>query len=260
MFPSNPSYKGVTISDDYKQRVKSQDWYPRHFIVSVERAIDRRAAMIRKLDKSQLPYQIVNAYIPSDERIRTFYGRHLNLIRGIWGCGSNLGGVVCCMASHFKALHEFVASGEEIGVILEDDVLFRVDYKERLRSLLNKYIDAPTFPTLISYFGLDYSQDDIYNGVNKSWSTIGYLITASWAKEVLSRYDKPHSVLADIIKRDGIPTELDKYGASSELIIMKSGGLCVSVPMVIEDRQSHSSLIGNGSLNWAKYGLHNYPI
>jgi hypothetical protein len=257
MYESNPSYRGVEISPEYKERVRSPDWMPRHFVVSVERATARRESMRRKLTRAGLDFTLVDAFTPNHPTIVTYYGRGRNL-NGRWGCGSRMGPVICCMASHFKALKTLIESGEEIGVILEDDVLFRKDYKERMRALMMKYVDAAQFPTLISFFGQDGKTDDILDGMNKTWSTIGYIITKKYAEHVIHIYDRPHVELDKIIRTDGIKTVLDPYGGSSEIVTMKSGGLVVSVPMVIEDRQVHPSLVGNGPLNWSKYGLDNY--
>lgn len=256
----SPNFKGVKISKDFKELIKKPYWLPSHYVVSVKNAKDRRASIISKLIKNNLNYKIVDAYVPTDDLILNYYGKNKDMIFGKWGFGASLGGVVCCMASHFKALKEIIKQEDEIAVIIEDDILFRKDYSERIRQILIKYSETETFPNLITYTfsgGLAQGDQLIGDKINKCWSTIGYLITKKYAEDVIKTYDKTHEELDLILNLDGLPTALDQYGASSELIVMKSGGLICGVPLVIEDPR-HESILGNIKLNWTQYGMENY--
>ena len=258
---SSQSYRGCQLSDAFKSRIRAEDeWLPRHYIVSVPTATSRRTAMIRKTSRLGLDYKLVDAYVPTNPEIVNHYGRCRNLKTGKWGYSSPMGGVVACMASHFKALKEFIESGDELGVIIEDDILFRIDYKERLGEIIHKYIDTATFPNLVTFIGFNFPDDELTgNGkINDAWCTFGYLITRTYAQHVIATYDRPHYQLDIIIKTDRIPTSLDKFGASSELIVMKSGGLVCNFPLVIEDRTNHTSIIGNKAIELKQYGYHNF--
>jgi hypothetical protein len=261
-YTTNPTYKGSLLTDEFRSKISDSSWFPTHFIVSLVSRQDRRAKMVRKMAHAQLPYQLIDALTPSDDIIVKHYGQSCPLT-GRWGTnGSRLGPVIACMVSHFKALRTFLESPDELAVILEDDVILRYDYKERLRQLIDKYANSPMFPNVIMIGpGLDPKNDELHATTNCTWGALGYIISRTYAQHVLATYDKPYVHLMQLTRRDGVRTILDKHGASSELITMKSGGLVCSIPLVIE-QPNETSNTGNRIAfhEWmfSKFGYQNY--
>ena len=258
----NPVYKGAGLTESFKAVIGDPNWLPTHYIVSLVHRADRRSKMIRKMEYSGLAYKLVDAYTPTDEIIRTHYGFRCPLQKR-WGCnGSTLGPVIACMVSHFKALREFLASADDIAVVFEDDVILRFDYRERIRQLIDKYKDAPTFPNLIMLSpGIDPNRDELFANTTSTWGALGYMITRTYAQHILNTYDRRYIDVSMIIRRDGIACILNKHGASSELIPMKSGGLVCSIPLVIEQPNEVSNLGNSISFHtnmFKKFGYENY--
>lgn len=261
-YTTNPVYKGSPLSPEAQAILADPEWFPHHYIISLVQRTDRRSKMIRKMAHAKLPYTLIDALIPTDKIIYDHYARNIPLNHR-WGTnGSKCGTVIACMASHFKALKAFVASEQPIACIFEDDVILRIDYHERLRQLIAKYIATPTFPNLIMLSpGIDPSKDELYPNTATTWGALGYLISRSYAEHVLKTYDRPYIELLNIIRSDRINCILNKYGASSELIPQKSGGLVASIPLVIEQPNEISNLGNNIGLHFNmfnKFGYNNY--
>lgn len=132
-------------------------------------------------------------------------------------------GVAACVIGHLRALRAFVDSKQSYGCVLEDDVLFRDDFVERINDYLVKYADQ----TLIQIFCISGQFDGPCRmGL---YGTQGYIISRDYAKLALERYDKPMRYWSNDVFH------------TSEAIIMYSGGICLSSdPLVIEDRRTHT--------------------
>lgn len=153
---------------------------------------------------------------------------------------------VLCVIGHLKALRVFVDSGKERGCILEDDVLFRDDFKEQLDKLPDH--------TLVQLYTMSCPNDSNTNfGV---YGTQGYVIRKDYAIKCLELYDKP--------------LRYWKEGTfyTSEAITMYSNGIVLnSNPLIVEDSLSYS-LSGNKLPNRDqiyhqlipafRYGIHRY--
>lgn len=82
------------------------------YIVDLIPAIDGRKS-------AALDFAIYN-----DHRTQLRHGRRLN------------GGEVACYLSHIQALQNFVASGADIGLVLEDDMHLPADTKQKINALI----------------------------------------------------------------------------------------------------------------------------
>lgn len=199
--------------------------------------------LILKSNPSSLEMQVFVVYNPNSK-----FGRYQNMERrlkqiGLWertimvrggdphsdliryyaaDSGEGLGGdprVVACLIGHLSVIRAFVGTGAPRGCILEDDVLFRDDFAERLDQLPEANIVQ-----LYSMSGYEHTKTgpDIYGAQ-------GYVISRDYAQRCLQRYDRPLRYWDDGLFR------------TAEAILMYSDGIVLgSEPLVVEDGLSYS--------------------
>jgi GR25 family glycosyltransferase involved in LPS biosynthesis len=136
---------------------------------------------------------------------------------------------MACFASHLLAVRAFLASGSDYGFICEDDILFQNDFRSDFHDIYDEMPEG--FPLLsFSYmatqdFDLDSANSPLYCEYphNAVWGAQFYMISKDYAKEVISKFDRPLR-------------ELTQYGhLSSEIILSESSGYLLIRPLVIED-------------------------
>ena len=150
--------------------------------------------------------------------------------------------IVACLIGHLRAIRAFLKTGDQHGCILEDDVLFRDDFLEKLEEYRLKYKEY----NLIQLYNMSISIDcPCKNGI---FGTQGYIIRRDYAKKTLAKFDKPLSYWPNIEYK------------TSEVITMYSEGISLGKnPIVIEDGLSYT-LTGNIQPNeiQRKYQLYAY--
>lgn len=154
-------------------------------------------------------------------------------------------GATACLIGHLKALRKFVEDGGSHGCIIEDDVLFRHDFKEKLIEYTDKYKDR----NLIQLFCIGQAHDgDCQYGY---YGTQGYIISRKYALEALSKYDRPTKYW---------PSEWFK---TSEMITMYSGGICLSSdPIIIEDGLTYTlgDISREPNMHQRQYRMYSYSF
>ncbi len=135
--------------------------------------------------------------------------------------------IVACIIGHLRAIRAFLKTGDQHGCILEDDVLFRDDFVEKLEEYRLKYKGY----NLIQLYNMSTSIDCLCrNGI---FGAQGYIIRHDYARKALVEFDKPLRYWPNI-----------EY-LTSEVILMYSNGICLGKsPIIIEDGLSYS-ITGN---------------
>lgn len=133
---------------------------------------------------------------------------------------------VGCLLSHLKAIKTFYDSNEKIGCILEDDVLFRNDFIERIKELENKILSENL--ELIQL----YTMSPLSGNINTRfgiYGTQGYILTRDYALKCLKLYDRPLTIWKDTVTYQ-----------TSECVTMYSRGIVLEIPLLIEDNLSYT--------------------
>src|SRR4029079_13595825 len=111
-------------------------------------------------------------------------------------------GIAACFASHLRALSDFVRSGAEEAIIVEDDVLLAKDFAKRFESLRKNIPDDCPLVCLgylvwdwtgFSWDGLDPNVQNLQTMGPDVWGTQMYWLRRSWAEECLRRLDRDFS-------------------------------------------------------------------
>ena len=134
------------------------------------------------------------------------------------GTDSNLRACACC-ASHIKTIETFYESGDDVGIICEDDVSF--EYKKYWRnSLTNVIHEAPKdweilqLSATISWFwpyAIIKNSKQLYIPYNESiYSALCYVINRKGAEKLLKSNEKPSNLTEHYIYKK-VKTYTYKY-------------------------------------------------
>lgn len=199
---------------------------PTIFVVSLARALERRARMVSRMSTEDLPYVIVDACEGTDPEV---------IARA---CGAKCDidfRIVACLVSHLRALECFLATETFEAIICEDDVRPIRGFAERLGALRENIPDDAPLVALgylvwrwdgFVWSGNDASKQNLTTIGGDLWGTQMYLVRRAWAIECLERFGRP----VDQIATDQVKT--------AELITRESrhrGGLVAYPPLGIED-------------------------
>ncbi|MCL1891875.1 MAG: glycosyltransferase family 25 protein [Alphaproteobacteria bacterium] len=105
-------------------------------VINLDRAPERMEQTEKNLKAVGLDFVRVSG---TDGKIRTFTSREVNrglhtFVHGRIVMNNEIG----CYISHYEALEKFVETGADIGLILEDDMEFAVDFKQVLDDIISK--------------------------------------------------------------------------------------------------------------------------
>ena len=117
------------------------------FLINLVRRSDRLNAMAAQLNRLSLSFKRVSA-IDALTVNDAWLQQHFSS-RGPLGVMSK--GDKCCLISHQRAWAAFLASGDEYGVVLEDDVALDASAEELLRN--DKWIPRPLQLLKLEHFG-----------------------------------------------------------------------------------------------------------
>lgn len=94
------------------------------YCINLERRKDRKEKMKNQLNSVNIPFEFIEAIDYKDlDRVSYYlkgYGEH------------------ACLLSHIKTLEKLKEDNENIGIILEDDVMLTTDFEEKLENFLKK--------------------------------------------------------------------------------------------------------------------------
>lgn len=136
-----------------------------------------------------IEFEIVKSFNATDEvvlrRGKTCFERDTSIPRLTAAC-----------LGHMKAMQEIVDSGEDHGVIIEDDVIFHKQFNYVVNVCEQYMIEKPTVGIVtIGFVNFPVGTTvDIYQGIpliknvgmGNPWGTQCYMISASYAKKFLS--------------------------------------------------------------------------
>jgi GR25 family glycosyltransferase involved in LPS biosynthesis len=214
------------------------------YVINLKRSTDKKARMETRLKNAGFTdVKFIEALQPGDNEVE-FYAQNKNPWTNLGQWYKDL----ACFGSHLKALKTLIDSDAGVALICEDDILFHNEFAtiaNDLISLINSasllsftymisepidqtYIvrlDKEPEPGVIWHSNAPISEC-IYYGLwridNKAtWGAQCYLIDRNWAEKIYSDLHRPVT-----------------NAISSEAIILRSGGLMTSVPLVLEDNIS----------------------
>ena len=128
--------------------------------------------------------------------------------------------------SHILSIRKFIDSKSEIGLILEDDVVFKNDFCNSINNILQNIKIYNLF--LLTCINCKSKSDSksvepgIYPITRNTYGAQGYLITREYGLYILQKCDKASF-------------NITTGRLTSEIITMNSGGSYIIPPLVIEE-------------------------
>ena len=105
------------------------------FLINLDRSPDRLEVVGKRLDELEIPWQRVVGIDGQKLQAQDYTG--IDTKGFLWAHGRHIEiGDIGCYLSHIKALEAFLASDEDYGLILEDDVGFADDFTELMNTFL----------------------------------------------------------------------------------------------------------------------------
>ncbi|WP_081624465.1 glycosyltransferase family 25 protein [Thioalkalivibrio sp. AKL7] len=168
----------------------------RVFVISLDRAVERRSVVKRRLGSCGVEPEFVSAV--DGRGLSDSEARH----RGYWASrvrqplqASEIG----CVLSHFQALRLFLETGEESCVILEDDAEVAPNFVEQVRRLENgisgwdliKLENRPATvkgPVVARVAGMD-----VFVPLRSGFGATGFVYSRLGAKKVLDSWETAFS-------------------------------------------------------------------
>lgn len=234
---------------------------PTIFCINLDRSRDRRDRMTKRFESLNLKYQFVKGCDYRDPASAPTDMLHADWTRLVMGYKTpeQYAAERFCLMSHLLAVRQFVESGEEKGIIMEDDVCFHRDFIG-MYSRLSRNIPEGTGIVLLSHMVENYKSGvaewvgDDYNllKVNPKalWGAQAYLIDRSKAESILDRFkSEPRSDMDYIL---------------SETIFRIEGTLVAYPVLLIEESldsniQTHGELLRHIQI-FNKWGRDNYDV
>jgi len=151
---------------------------PHVYWINMDVSVDRRKHMEKQFDKYGIGNTRIIAVNGKNEEEVSKYGQKYLSEKLIQRLKKNKPGERGCLLSHLKALEEFYSSGNELGLIMEDDVSFEFlpKWKKSIKTILeNVPID---FEILQLCYILEKKVDLVneYSEWNNYYSTAAYVI------------------------------------------------------------------------------------
>lgn len=133
-----------------------------------------------------------------------------------------------CFMSHMKAIKEFIASGDEWGLICEDDILFANDFLSKLevvRAEGANYQCIALGYMLTGGYEFEFEKPHLMSIQRQHiWGGQAYLLTHEYAKYCIRMFDQPMEDLAYFVDE-----------VTAELPMRYSRGVIAYPALVIED-------------------------
>lgn len=194
------------------------------FVATIESATERRARLTTRLKHHKLLSQTKFVY---------GFNKDSDLIKW-WGYGSNSSIIeYATFYTHLKCIRSFVESKADIGLILEDDIIFKNTFVDEINQLLKEKIKNLLLLTCIKFDNTKTS-----NGIHKITPYIygaqGYLISREYAISLLYKFDT-------------CGFNITKNRLTSEIITINSYGNYILPPLIIEE--CYSSIMNHNVKN-----------
>lgn len=151
------------------------------YCINLERSVERRAKMENEFKKADIEVEFINAFDAKAAKIPGMYG---------------------CTQSHFSIYRDVIAKGYQTALILEDDVSFHPEFKNKIENL-----KEPSKWELLYLHSMNVIMDGDKEGdfiLGKSLSTAAYIVSKE-ACEKLTVFD-PMDIHIDLdIKLTELP-------------------------------------------------------
>jgi glycosyl transferase, family 25 len=182
------------------------------YVISLERATERRLSIKNQMAKLNLEYEIIDAVDGRtmndqdiqkavDENVYNWYKTESWMPCGVIGC----------TLSHVKFFEKFLESNSDWAVIIEDDVILYNDFEKVINAIAKQNVENEV--TLLFYQTAKVNEEiiilqntrkdlvDSYSlyqpkDMNKVGSTAGYIVSRKVAKKLLYK-QKPMSCVSD---------------------------------------------------------------
>lgn len=196
---------------------------PVFYWINLDRATERNKRMTEQLSVRNIPNVRIVAFDGANEPLSDYVPKEWSEPKI-----KPAKGEIATTLSHMKALHHFYKSGQSIGIICEDDLVFEFEPKWPY-TLLSVINDAP--------LGWDLLQLSLTVADGNEWSRI----LAAKQRYQTRKYNW-HSALAYVVTRTYAGTVLKRYGVSltSDVFTCKLHGNMTKM-------QSEPTIIGLGS-------------
>ncbi|MFT6907213.1 MAG: glycosyl transferase family 25 [Oleiphilaceae bacterium] len=168
------------------------------YVINLPASERRRQNMKRRLDSFDLRYEIIQAVSTSEISPDMIDGINNLAPRG----GTIKQGEVACARSHSKALSKMFDDGEEVGVILEDDVIFDRRFSRLVKSLSPEILkNGPlllggTFFVPTRLIKMEHISDGNYHyaaeQLENVWGAMAYAIKKEDAERLSAQMLKTH--------------------------------------------------------------------
>jgi len=203
---------------------------PKIYCLSLTCAEGRRSRMNDRFKFHDLRHEFVDAVDRDSDLVS-------ELIKGYHDITFKSRSECACMQTHLKGIRRFIESGEEFGIMSEDDILPHNNFKERFFHHFENFPKDSNI-LMLGYF-IEYWIGFEWSGENKSlqnlcrinpthtWGAFCYLITRNYAIQVIKMFEGKKWV-----QMRGFLT--------SEMITRFSGGhICYPILVIEEAIDSH---------------------
>lgn len=177
------------------------------YIIHYKKLIERKEYLINKLNEFNIKYKFIENFDREDIPqyiIEKYYKYDKNLwverTNGLYSFNVSYRDLkiseICNAISHLDALKKINDGDDEYGIIIEDDIIFNIDFKNKLNFLINETpdnFDVIFFGSSFNIFNLDKSnnsktikiKNNIYQKVPAKTRTVdAYIIKKEFAKKL----------------------------------------------------------------------------
>lgn len=215
----------IKIKAKSKSVEKSDSDTMKIYCINLLSQTERRQRMQRRFDH----HKITPIFIEATDKRSQMFDKWLSDNKLI--VSDHKRGELACFLSHLKAIKAFLASGEDYGIICEDDILFHNEFREKYDEIIKNVPDNCNFVGIgylvlwWQYYGWVGRNPDLHNLrpiiPDTTWGMICYRISRKYAEQITKLFD-------------GLPVE-KWIEHTSEIIIKKSSGVLMWPQLVIEE-------------------------
>jgi GR25 family glycosyltransferase involved in LPS biosynthesis len=152
-------------------------------------------------------------------------------------------GILGCVKSHIRTITEFIKSGKDKCLILEDDFEF-TETKEKVNEVLTKIFSTVDFDCILLSLLPDkkvISSTEYYTSINYAATTAGYILTKEYAPLLLQNFIEGATKQEKWINMFGEPEislQLDCYWIWEQI----KRKFILTIPQLGKQRESKSDI------------------
>ena len=232
------------IFKNYKEKFyisNKNSLFNKVYVINLDRRKDRLKSVKKQLDNHGIKFERFSAY---DGNNINKYKDSINKYLDINNKLNN--GQIGCILSHIKVwenvINDTKIGGDELILILEDDILIDNNFKNIFNNFINKIKDLNYNMILLGLLLRDVTKinNDVYK-VNSGYGTHAYLLTKNTMKENISLFKN-------------INEPLDHFFSK----IYKKNNVYIPKYNIIKQQRNNNSDIGPGE-NWEQFNNFKKP-